>query len=82
MDELRRRLTDCFRVVFPELPQEKIATASPETVAEWDSVAALTLMTVVEEEFALQIDLDNLAGLASFESFYSYLQERLRSPSN
>lgn len=78
MDELRQRLTDCFQVVFPALPQEKIATASPETVAEWDSVAGLTLMTVVEEKFALQIDLDDLASLDSFESFYSYLQRRLR----
>jgi acyl carrier protein len=77
MDELRQRLIDCFQVVFPDLPPEKIATASPETVAEWDSVAGLTLMTVVEEKFGLQIDLDDLAGLDSFESFYSYLQERL-----
>ena len=79
MDELRRRLTDCFQVVFPDLPQEKIATASPETVAEWDSVAGLMLMTVVEEEFKLQIDLDDLVGLDSFESFYSYVQKRAPS---
>jgi acyl carrier protein len=78
MDDVRERLSDCFRVVFPELPQERIANASPETVAEWDSVAALTLMSVVEEEFALQIDLDDLADMASFESFYSYLQRRLQ----
>jgi acyl carrier protein len=78
MDEIRLRLQKCFQVVFPELPEGAIATAAPATVAEWDSVAAITLMTVVEEEFDLQIDLDDLAGLDSFENFYIYLQKRLQ----
>ena len=77
MDEIRGRLANCFQVVFPELPQEKLSQASTDTVAEWDSVAGLTLMTVVEDEFRLQIDLDDLAGLDSFASFHSYLQKRM-----
>jgi len=77
MDDARQRLTNCFQVVFPNLPAQNIAEASTKTVAEWDSVAGLTLMTVVEDEFKLQIDLDDLAGLDSFESFYSYLQKRM-----
>ena len=76
MDDTRQRLTNCFQVVFPDLPQEAIAGASTVTVAAWDSVAALTLMTVVEEEFGLQMDLDDLATLDSFETIYEYLQSR------
>jgi len=79
MDETRERLKKSFQVVFPELPEDAIPTASPATVAAWDSVAAITLMSVVEEEFALQIDLDDLAGLDSFENFHSYLQRRLQA---
>ncbi|HZP23608.1 MAG TPA: acyl carrier protein [Terriglobales bacterium] len=79
MDDIRQRLIACFQVVFPNLPQEKIPGASPETVAEWDSVAGLTLMNVVEDEFGLQIDLDDLAGLDSFEKYRAYLEGRAAS---
>jgi len=76
MDETRQRLTSCFQVVFPDMPQEQIATASTATVANWDSVAAITLMNVVEDEFGLEMDLDDLADLDSFEKLHLYLQKR------
>jgi acyl carrier protein len=78
MDETRQRLTKCFEVVFPDLPQDAIPDASTATVSAWDSVAAITLMNVVEEEFGLELDLDDLANLDSFEKLYSYLQNRLQ----
>ena len=76
MDETRQRLANCFQVVFPDMPQDEIAAASTATVASWDSVAAITLMNVVEDEFGLEMDLDDLADLDSFEKLYSYLQKR------
>ena len=78
MDETRQRLTNCFQVVFPDLAQEALATASTATVAAWDSIAAITLMNVIEEEFGFQMDLDDLADLDSFEKVYTYLQKRLQ----
>jgi acyl carrier protein len=78
MDETRRRLTNCFQVVFPDMPEAEIATASTATVAAWDSVAAITLMNVMEDEFGFEMDLDDLADLDSFEKIYSYLQKRLQ----
>lgn len=78
MDETRRRLISCFQVVFPDLPEEAIPNASTATVANWDSVAAITLMNVVEDEFGLQMDLDDLADLDSFEKLSAYLQRRLQ----
>jgi acyl carrier protein len=76
MDETRQRLTNCFQVVFPDLSPEGIATASTDTIASWDSVAAITLMNVIEDEFGFEMDLDDLADLDSFEKLYSYLQKR------
>ncbi len=78
MDETRQKLMNCFQVVFPDLPQESLASASTATVASWDSVAAITLMNVMEDEFGLEMDLDDLAELDSFEKIYSYLQRRLQ----
>jgi len=79
MDETRDRLTKCFEVVFPDLPQDAIAGASTATVAAWDSIAAITLMNVVQDEFGLEIDLDDLANLDSFANLHSYLQKRLQA---
>jgi acyl carrier protein len=78
MDETRQRLTNCFQVVFPELPLEAIPSASTTTIATWDSVAAITLMNVLEDEFSLEMDLDDLADLDSFEKIHAYLQRRLQ----
>jgi acyl carrier protein len=43
------------------------------TVVAWDSVAAITLLQVVEEEFQREVDLEQLADLNSFESLVNYL---------
>jgi acyl carrier protein len=76
MDETRQRLTSCFQVVFPDMPAEEVPAASTATVANWDSVAAITLMNVMEDEFGLEMDLDDLADLDSFEKILAYLQKR------
>lgn len=78
MDETTQRLTKCFQVVFPDLPEDAVRGASTATVAAWDSVAAITLMNVVEDEFSIEMDLDDLANLDSFEKLHSYLQKRLQ----
>jgi acyl carrier protein len=79
MDETRERLMNCFQVVFPDLPQEAICGASTATLEAWDSIAAITLMSVVEEEFGLTMDLDELAVLDSFQNLYACLQKRLQA---
>lgn len=79
MDDMGKRLAGCFQVVFPDLRETEIPSASQETVAAWDSVAAITMMNVIEDEFALQMDLDDLADLDSFEKVHAYLQKRLQA---
>jgi len=78
MDETRQRLTKCFEVVFPELSQDAIPGASTATLTAWDSVASITLMNVVEDEFGVELDLDDLANLDSFEKLYLHLQKRVQ----
>lgn len=78
MDETQKRLTNCFRVVFPDLSEAEISSASQETVAAWESVAAITLVNVIEEEFRVELDLDDLTELDSFPKISDYLQGRLQ----
>lgn len=56
MDHIRDRLRDCFRTVFPDLSDKQIESAARAELSEWDSLATLTLLTVVEEEFELELD--------------------------
>ncbi len=76
MDEIRQKLINCFQVVFPDMPVDEIPAASTATVANWDSVAAITMMNVIEDEFGLDMDLDDLADLDSFEKIHAYLLKR------
>lgn len=76
MDDVTPKLIECFQIVFPGLSENKIAGASQDTVAEWDSVAAITLVNVIEEQFGIEMDLDDVADLDSFEKVRAYLQRR------
>lgn len=76
MDDIKPRLKECFEIVFPDLSQEQIPTASQETVTAWDSVATITLVNVIEEQFGIEMDLDEVADLDSFEKICAYLQQR------
>jgi acyl carrier protein len=78
MDDTRKRLTNCFQVVFPDLPEATIPTASQATISEWDSVAAITMVGVIEDEFGVELDLDDLADLDSFQKIEAYIQKRLQ----
>lgn len=66
MSEPERRLISCFSSVFPGLGEEEIRQASAETLHAWDSIAHFTLLTVVAEEFALDLQADDFAELTSF----------------
>jgi acyl carrier protein len=74
MNDVRRRLTRCFSVVFPALSPAEISQAAPVSVGEWDSLATITLLTVIEEEFGIQFPPEDLEQLMSFELILEYLE--------
>ncbi len=76
MDNVQPRLIQCFKTVFEDLPESNVPSASQQTVAAWDSIAAITLMNVIEEEFQIPVDFDRMAELDSFESIQQYLEQQ------
>jgi acyl carrier protein len=78
MPELDDRLTRCFASVFPALPPNQIQAASVESVTAWDSLAAVTLIAVLEEEFNTQIDLMEMPELTSYQAVRDYLQKQIK----
>jgi acyl carrier protein len=71
--ELTPRLTECFRVVFPDLSDAQIAAATQENVASWDSVASITLVNVIEDELGVTMDLERIAEFNSFAAIRQHL---------
>jgi acyl carrier protein len=71
--DTKQRLTNCFHVVFPDLPEAGIPLANQSNTKDWDSVAAITLVNVIEEEFSIELDLDSVADLDSFDAIEHYL---------
>ena len=78
MPEIDERLTRCFASVFPTLSPAGIRSASVESVAAWDSLAAVTLVAVLEQEFDTQIDLMELPDLTSYEAVRNYLEKQVK----
>jgi acyl carrier protein len=76
MHERQDRLVRCFGSVFPTLPPDRIRDATVDSVSEWDSLASVTLVAVLEQEFGIQIEISDLPELSSFESVQKYLSNR------
>jgi len=73
MPDVETRLVGCFLTIFPQLSEADIRNASQEKLEQWDSIAAITLVNVIEEEFNTQIDYDQLSNLNAFAKVLQYL---------
>jgi acyl carrier protein len=74
MSQVENRLIRCFASVFPGLTQEDIRLISAESTGSWDSLSAVTLAALIQEEFRVDIDPQALPDLDSFEAFRIYLR--------
>lgn len=74
MSEQENRLVRCFVSVFAGLTPEEIRATGAESKGIWDSLSAVTLAAVVQEEFNVEIDPEILPHLDSFEAFRTYLR--------
>ena len=81
MNDTTDRLIRCFTAVFPDVSPQQLETASPATVEGWDSVATVTLMSVIEEEFQIEIDPEDVEHLLSFSNSIAYVNKRLAATS-
>lgn len=72
-------LTKCFLATFPEMRPEEVNTASAATTDKWDSVASVTLFSLIEEEFGVALSLDALDEFSSFQQILAHLKQRTPS---
>jgi acyl carrier protein len=71
-----RRLISCFQTVFPDMAEADIPSATQASVPAWDSIASITLVNVIEEEFQFPMDFDLLGELDSFPKVLTYIEQQ------
>ena len=75
MDNNEVRLQKCFSKVFPDLSPQAISNASTDTVRGWDSIASITLLMLVQEEFGVVPDMDRFEEFTSYQGLLGYIGE-------
>ncbi len=80
MTALENRVTDCFCAIFPSHSREELLTASRESIPEWDSLAGVTLLTLLQQEFHLDIDLGELEQFDSVQAVLDYVAANAAVP--
>jgi len=75
-DEHFERLVNCFENVFAGLSRSAIPEASQDTVSGWDSVAHITLVSLIAEEFGIDVDFDDFAGVTSFAAILDLVRQK------
>lgn len=79
MSESQDRLIRCFSSVFPTLSEAEIRASDVVPLLDLDSLAGVTLVTLIGQEFGVNVDLPDLLELGSFEAVSQFLQERTTS---
>jgi acyl carrier protein len=75
-DEVFERLTRCFRRVFPGMSEADVPSATQENTAAWDSLAHVRLLSLLGEEFGLDVDFEEFDGAASFAAILDLVRAR------
>ena len=70
------QLVRCFQSVFPDLAESQAERASADRTPGWDSVATVTLVAMVEEEFGCQFQPEDIEHLSSFTAFQEALARK------
>ena len=80
MAYLDDRLVRCILSVFPTLTQDEARAAKMEFLMDADSLAAVTLVALIDQEFEVDIDLESLLKLGSFEALQQFVASKLSQP--
>ncbi|MBZ5626491.1 MAG: acyl carrier protein [Acidobacteriia bacterium] len=76
MTDIQARVSNCFSNVFPDLAPADIPQASQESLARWDSVGHITLLSAIAEEFQCELDDEFLETLTSYKLIVDYMEAR------
>ena len=66
MDALRI-YQDSFKKLF-DVDNSVLETLAYQGIPEWDSISHMELMTILEQQFSIEMDIDDIIDFSSFEA--------------
>jgi acyl carrier protein len=69
------RLKHCFSLTFPATTTTQIETDRIDEMPGWDSLRGVTLLAMLDEEFGLQMDIEELLALGSYDRIRERLEQ-------
>ena len=76
MTNIETSVSQCFANVFPDIPAAEFPGRSAASLARWDSIAHVTLLSIISEEFSLDIAPDDYAELTSYLLILDYVKSQ------
>jgi acyl carrier protein len=76
MPEHDDRLVRCFASVFPMMSDEEIRASTVASLFDLDSLAGVTLVTLIDQEFGINVELSDLLELGSFEAISQFVRKQ------
>ena len=76
MSDIESRISGCFLNVFPDLAPGDLPRASQASLPQWDSVAHVTLLSLISEEFQIELDEEAFQSLASYLLIVDFVESR------
>ena len=77
MTNIPSRVSRCFMDVFPDLTEADLPRASQSSLPQWDSVAHVTLLSAIAEEFQFELDDESFESLTSYPRVLDFVERRL-----
>lgn len=72
-------LLRCFSAIFPTLTSDEIRAANIQQLVDTDSLAGVTLLAMIDQEFGVDLSMANLLTLQTFQAVQRHLQEQQRA---
>ena len=58
-----------------EIPVEEVENATMESVDKWDSIGQMSLVAMIEDEFGIELEPDEVMQFTSFEASKNILKK-------
>lgn len=62
----RAKYVKCFTEMF-EISDDEAKVLAYQDITAWDSVGHMNLISVIEEEFDIEMEIDDITDLSSFD---------------
>ena len=59
-----------------ELPCESVESATMDTVERWDSIGQMSWMAIIEDEFQIELEPDEIIAFTSYQAGLDILRKR------